>query len=117
MDKCREVFETLEDYQTSVRVFNERTRLDYEDFIHKQVQERQKLQLRFTPYTTKKGGYGVADLDHGLQTWQYQQKRIDELQARVDAANAVIHEYYTGSYQESPDLVVDLEQALKGGEV
>lgn len=45
------------------------------------------------------------------------QKRIDELQARVDAANAVIHEYYTGSYQESPDLVVDLEQALKGGEV
>lgn len=49
--------------------------------------------------------------------WQEQQKRIDELQARVDAANAVIHEYYTGSYQESPDLVVDLEQALKGGEV
>ncbi len=79
MDKCREAFETLEDYQTSVRVFNERTRLDYEDFIHKQGQERQKLQLRFTPYTTKKGGYGVADLDHGLQTWQYQQKRIDEL--------------------------------------
>lgn len=42
--------------------------------------------------------------------------KVDELQARVDAANAVIHEYYTGSYQESPDLVVDLEQALKGGE-
>ncbi len=85
MNKFKKEFETLEDYQTSVRVFNETTRLDYENFIHKQGQERQKLQLRFTPYTTKKGGYGVADLDHGLQTWQKQQKRIDELQARVDA--------------------------------
>ncbi|EPF6035589.1 hypothetical protein KG212_003667 [Acinetobacter baumannii] len=38
-----------------------------------------------------------------------------ELQKRVDAALAVLTEYYTGSYDESPDLVVDLEQALKGG--
>lgn len=39
----------------------------------------------------------------------------DELQKRVDAALAVLTEYYTGSYDESPDLVVDIEQALKGG--
>lgn len=38
----------------------------------------------------------------------------DELQKRVDAALAVLTEYYTGSYDESPDLVVDIEQALKG---
>lgn len=38
-----------------------------------------------------------------------------ELQKRLDAALEVIMEYYTGSYDESPDLVVDLEQALKGG--
>ncbi|HAV5345214.1 TPA: hypothetical protein JI077_03040 [Acinetobacter baumannii] len=37
-----------------------------------------------------------------------------ELQKRVDAALAVLTEYYTGSYDESPDLVVDIEQALKG---
>ena len=43
--------------------------------------------------------------------------RNDELQKRLDAALEVIMEYYTGSYDESPDLVVDLEQALKGGEV
>lgn len=42
--------------------------------------------------------------------------RNDELQKRLDAALEVIMEYYTGSYDESPDLVVDLEQALKGGE-
>ncbi|WP_457793857.1 hypothetical protein [Acinetobacter baumannii] len=38
----------------------------------------------------------------------------DELQKLVDAALAVLTEYYTGSYDESPDLVVDIEQALKG---
>lgn len=38
-----------------------------------------------------------------------------EMQKRVDAALAVLTEYYTGSYDESPDLVVDIEQALKGG--
>lgn len=37
-----------------------------------------------------------------------------ELQKRVDSALAVLTEYYTGSYDESPDLVVDIEQALKG---
>ncbi|HHP6582552.1 hypothetical protein [Acinetobacter baumannii] len=41
-------------------------------------------------------------------------RRSEELQKRVDAALAVLTEYYTGSYDESPDLVVDIEQALKG---
>lgn len=41
-------------------------------------------------------------------------KKNEELQKRVDAALAVLTEYYTGSYDESPDLVVDIEQALKG---
>ena len=42
------------------------------------------------------------------------QHKVNELQKRVDAALEIIMEYYTGSYDESPDLVVDLEQALKG---
>ncbi|MDP7899631.1 hypothetical protein QWI44_02830 [Acinetobacter pittii] len=41
-------------------------------------------------------------------------RRSEELQKQVDAALAVLTEYYTGSYDESPDLVVDIEQALKG---
>ncbi|MFW1763726.1 hypothetical protein [Acinetobacter calcoaceticus] len=45
---------------------------------------------------------------------QSQQAKVEELQKRVDAALAVLTEYYTGSYDESPDLVVDIEQALKG---
>lgn len=60
--------------------------------------------------------YTLGFINGAWWAFQEQKKRIDELQARMDAANAVIHEYYTGSYQESPDLVVDLEQALKGGE-
>lgn len=122
MDKCKEKFETLEDYQTSIRVFNERTRLDYEDFINKQGQERQKLQLRFTPYTTKKGGYGASDLDHGLQIWQEQQKRIDELQARLDNLSVLICGDVIDilscveGHGDNSQLIEELEQALKGGE-
>lgn len=50
-----------------------------------------------------------------LQTL-YTQQGINmlKMQKRVDAALAVLTEYYTGSYDESPDLVVDIEQALKG---
>ncbi|WP_227503980.1 hypothetical protein [Acinetobacter baumannii] len=50
---------------------------------------------------------------HNL-VWQHQQAKVEKLQKRVDAALAVLTEYYTGSYDESPDLVVDIEQALKG---
>ncbi|MDE1703625.1 hypothetical protein [Acinetobacter nosocomialis] len=50
-----------------------------------------------------------------LQTLYIQQGiNMLKLQKRVDAALAVLTEYYTGSYDESPDLVVDIEQALKG---
>ncbi|RYL19988.1 hypothetical protein [Acinetobacter baumannii] len=55
------------------------------------------------------GAKGLAE-----QVWQHQQAKVEELQKRVDVALAVIMEYYTGSYDESPDLVVDIEQALKG---
>ena len=55
-------FETLEQYQNSIKEFNERTRLEFEDFIQKQGSDRNKLQLRCTPFTEKKGGYGSFGL-------------------------------------------------------
>lgn len=107
---------------------------NYGEFSGQSVQSKIKMRM----------AYDVG-VEHQLTKVDEQQKRIDELQkqlidqgqrfnentqkiadaeyknrqlqSRMDAANAVIHEYYTGSYQESPDLVVDLEQALKGGEV
>ncbi|MCQ1053523.1 hypothetical protein NNO95_03910 [Acinetobacter baumannii] len=102
MDKSREAFERNE---------CEKYGSNYDD-----------MKKNWDWYETQYGWRYPSDSPRGLEwatwdkAWQEQQKRIDELQARVDAANAVIHEYYTGSYQESPDLVVDLEQALKGGE-
>lgn len=72
-------FETLEQYQNSIKEFNERTRLEFEDFIQKQGSDRNKLQLRCTPFTEKKGGYGSFDLDFGLQIWRHQQSKADEL--------------------------------------
>lgn len=75
MDK----FETLEDYQNSLKEFNERTRKSYEDFIQEYGDDSQKLQLRCTPYTEKKGRYGVASLDFGFQIWQSRQVEVDEL--------------------------------------
>ncbi|WP_010117628.1 hypothetical protein [Acinetobacter sp. P8-3-8] len=75
MDK----FETLEDYQNSLKEFNERTRKSYENFIQEHGDDSQKLQLRCTPYTEKKGRYGVASLDFGFQIWQSRQAEVDEL--------------------------------------
>lgn len=72
-------FETLEQHQNSIKEFNERTRLEFEDFIQKQGSDRNKLQLRCTPFTEKKGGYGSFDLDFGLQIWRHQQSKADEL--------------------------------------
>ena len=37
------------------------------------------MQLRCTPFTEKKGGYGSFDLDFGLQIWRHQQSKADEL--------------------------------------
>ena len=46
-------FETLEQYQNSIKEFNERTRLEFEDFIQKQGSDRNKLQLR-SPHSQRK---------------------------------------------------------------
>ena len=78
-------FETLEQYQDSMKKFNENTRIEFENFIQSHGSERNKLQLRCTPYTDKKGGYGSFELDFGLSLWQHQQAKIDDLQKRVDA--------------------------------
>lgn len=59
--------------------------------------------------------YLHSGVQAAFESYQHQQAKVEELQKRVDAALAVLTEYYTGSYDESPDLVVDLEQALKGG--
>lgn len=80
MDK----FETLEDYQNSLKEFNERTRKSYENFIQEHGDDSQKLQLRCTPYTEKKGRYGVASLDFGFQIWQSRQAEVDLINATHD---------------------------------
>ncbi|MGA4742224.1 hypothetical protein ACPC5Q_02495 [Acinetobacter junii] len=76
-------FETLEQYQDSMKKFNENTRIGFENFIQSHSSDRNKLQLRFTPYTDKKGGYGSFELDFGLAVWQHQQSKIDELQYKA----------------------------------
>ena len=86
----RSEFETLEQYQDSMKKFNENTRMGFEKFIQSHGSDRNKLQLRCTPYTDKKGGYGSFDLDFGLSVYQHQQSKVDELQKRVDAAFRVL---------------------------
>ncbi|MFI8065566.1 hypothetical protein ACFMKJ_17415, partial [Acinetobacter baumannii] len=63
--------------------------------------------------TELKASHHGEMIGHEVHLKKIKQER-DELQKRVDAALAVLTEYYTGSYDESPDLVVDIEQALKG---
>lgn len=75
----RSEFDTLEQYQESMKEFNENTRMGFEEFIQSHGSDRNKLQLRCTPYTSKKGGYGSFDLDFGLCVYQHQQSKIDEL--------------------------------------
>ena len=126
-------FETLEQYQDSMKKFNENTRMGFEKFIQSHGSDRNKLQLRCTPYTDKKGGYGSFDLDFGLSVYQHQQSKVDELQKRVDAAfrvlsrlNALDDEAHkrwkreacmfsqgeSNAYEHAVRL---LERALKGG--
>ena len=78
----RSEFDTLEQYQESMKEFNENTRMGFEEFIQSHGSDRNKLQLRCTPYTSKKGGYGSFDLDFGLSLWQHQQTKVDELQKK-----------------------------------
>ena len=115
----RSEFNTLEQYQESMKEFNENTRIGFEEFIQSHGSDRNKLQLRCTPYTSKKGGYGSFDLDFGLCVYQHQQSKVDELQKRVDAAI-----YLLTSIRAENDLwgcdqverqIELLEQALKGG--
>ncbi|MEN9042351.1 hypothetical protein [Acinetobacter baumannii] len=116
MDKCKEEFEkwfeethdviiTTQFKKEGERYLDRNVRRSFESWQHQQskVEELQtQLSLQrqrvkaFEEELTSSRNYG------------------DELQKRVDAALAVLTEYYTGSYDESPDLVVDIEQALKG---
>ena len=113
-------FDTLEQYQESMKEFNENTRMGFEEFIQSHGSDRNKLQLRCTPYTSKKGGYGSFDLDFGLCVYQHQQSKIDELQKRVDGIKKIIREACESDGNSSVEIVFDeveqLEQALKGGE-
>lgn len=76
----RSEFDTLEQYQESMKEFNENTRMGFEEFIQSHGSDRNKLQLRCTPYTSKKGGYGSFDLDFGLCVYQHQQSKVDDLE-------------------------------------
>jgi len=137
----RSEFDTLEQYQESMKEFNENTRMGFEEFIQSHGSDRNKLQLRCTPYTSKKGGYGSFDLDFGLCVYQHQQSKVDELQKqrdsfikayeiemdksvelqkRVDAVKQLIEDYRDPptedkTFQHALSIVADeLEQALKG---
>ena len=121
-------FDTLEQYQESMKEFNENTRMGFEEFIQSHGSDRNKLQLRCTPYTSKKGGYGSFDLDFGLCVYQHQQSKVDELQKRVDAVKGLIEalnkcyqqdhqnkfEYWRGFADSAVILGKRLEQALNG---
>ncbi|WP_151830038.1 hypothetical protein [Acinetobacter junii] len=130
----RSEFDTLEQYQESMKEFNENTRMGFEEFIQSHGSDRNKLQLRCTPYTSKKGGYGSFDLDFGLCVYKHQQSKVDELQKqrdsfikayeievdesvelqkRLDAAQKLIDDWNCGGVNLF-DLLDELEQALKG---
>ena len=79
----RSEFETLEEHQKALKQFNEATRKSYEEFIQEYGSDRQKLQLRCTPYTDKKGAYGSTDLDFGIQLWQHQQAVVDQCNEKI----------------------------------
>ena len=117
----RSEFDTLEQYQESMKEFNENTRMGFEEFIQSHGSDRNKLQLRCNPYTDKKGGYGSFDLDFGLSLWQHQQSKVDELQKRVDQYGLIIANVMSiaSDLQKSWEMFEigkKLEQALKGGE-
>jgi len=88
-------FDTLEQYQESMKEFNENTRMGFEEFIQSHGSDRNKLQLRCTPYTSKKGGYGSFDLDFGLCVYQHQQSKVDELKLQVAEMKSRLNDAYT----------------------
>lgn len=109
----------LEKYQSSIKEFNDRTRLGFEDFIQKQGSDRNKLQLRCTPFTDKKCGYGSFDLDFGLSVYRHQQSKVDELQKRINDSIFILSTIDTPdeAYKLIDSLLRTLrgERALKGG--
>lgn len=133
----RSEFDTLEQYQESMKEFNENTRMGFEEFIQSHSSDRNKLQLRCTPYTSKKGGYGSFDLDFGLCVYQHQQSKVDELQKRVDELHTAFkqliemenesisfeHDLFDKGWNQSARQTIENiyklaglgEQALKGG--
>ena len=130
-------FETLEQYQDSMKKFNENTRMGFEKFIQSHGSDRNKLQLRCTPYTDKKSGYGSFDLDFGLSVYQHQQSKVDGLQKRVDELHTAFkqliemenesisfeHDLFDKGWNQSARQTIENiykltglgEQALKGG--
>lgn len=128
MDKCREAFERFE---------CEKYEANYDDMKKNWDWYESQFGYRYSPDSLRGKDWAVWQ-----KAWQHRQAKVeelqtqlslqrqrvkafeeeltssrnygDELQKRVDAALAVLTEYYTGSYDESPDLVVDIEQALKG---
>jgi len=138
-------FDTLEQYQESMKEFNENTRMGFEEFIQSHGSDRNKLQLRCTPYTSKKGGYGSFDLDFGLYVYQHQQTKVDELKLQVAEMKSRLNDAYTDGQSAMytarqskiddlqkrvdaaltilsskkkmyVDMFIEIEQALKGGE-
>lgn len=107
MDK----FETLEDYQNSLKEFNERTRKSYENFIQEHGDDSQKLQLRCTPYTEKKGRYGVASLDFGFQIWQSRQAEVDALKNLLEKDEHAHSLYYENANLQT--LVEEKDKRIK----
>lgn len=65
------------------------------------------------------GFYPNISMTIADQVWEHQQKRIDELQSRLGAALGLITPWQDQSYRDDAEqlICVDLEQALKGGEV
>ena len=78
-----------------MKEFNENTRMGFEEFIQSHGSDRNKLQLRCTPYTIKKGGYGWFDLDFGLYVYQHQQTKVDELTLQVAEMKSRLNDAYT----------------------
>lgn len=127
MDKCREEFEK---HFLSLKFATEgvaQTVLDACTFDKDQNVYLPNMEW-FLHNDDQEGVVYCSMLNTCYMSFQSRQTEVDELQnlytqqginmlklqKRVDAALAVLTEYYTGSYDESPDLVVDIEQALKG---
>ncbi|RSC23533.1 hypothetical protein [Acinetobacter sp. FDAARGOS_515] len=62
------------------------------------------------------GFYPNISMTIADQVWEHRQTEVDELQKRVDVAQKLIDDWNCGGVNLF-DLIDELEQALKGGEV